>query len=106
MKTRLEFNALNKSSEEILQYVTSLVKQYCLESEWKQLEEVFVEFYTPYQIELRRHDIQECSYEFTLVVKLLNNIYVSSSMGGKKGIARTVACNVALRCGCYNHLTF
>lgn len=106
MKTKIEFYPLNKSSEEILEYVTSVVKQHCLEAEWKLLEKVFVSFYTPYQIERRRHDIQECLYESNLVVKLLNNIYVSASMGGDESIARTIACNVSLRCDCYNHLTF
>ena len=106
MKTKIEFYPLNKSSEEILEYLTSLVKQHCLEAEWKLLEEVFVGFYTPYQVERIRHGIQECIYESNLVVKLLNNIYVNYQIAGDEFIARTIAVNIALRCDCYNHLTF
>lgn len=107
VRTRIKFYPLTKSSEEILEYVTSLVKQYCLETEWKLLEEVFVGFYTLYQIEQKRYDIQQADgYESSLVVRLLNNIYINHLDGGNEDIARKLACNIALRCDCYNYLTF
>lgn len=106
MDTRIEFNFLNKSSEEILEYLISVVKQYCLEAEWKELEEVFVEFYTLYEVEQKRNHIEKCKYEASLVIKLLNNLYVRSYMAGREDIARKIAIKVGDRCDHYSHLTF
>lgn len=113
MKIKIEFNFLNKSSEEILEYFTNLVKQYCLEAEWKQLESVFVEFYALYKLGENNYNLEKCinsrSDECDFVIKLLNNLYINSAGRveiGSEIIARTLTYKIADRCSCYNHLTF
>jgi hypothetical protein len=94
-----------QSPIEILEFITILTKQYCLESEWKELESMFNEFYHLEQVKYQLVHMYLTSYECALVIKLLNNIYMNSHRGGES-IAREIAIKIADRCSCTSSYTF
>jgi len=94
-----------ESSIEILEFITDLTKQYCLESEWKKLKLMFTEFYNVERINYRLRSMSVTSYECALVIKLLNDLYMHSHHGGES-IAREVAVKIGDRCSCTSSYTF
>ena len=104
MRIKLEFPE-TESPIEVLEFITNLTKQYCLESEWKKLKLVFTEFYTIERVKYRLKSMSVTSYECALVIKILNDLYMNDHRGGES-IAREVAIKISDRCDCMNTYTF
>ena len=94
-----------ESPIEILEFITTLTKQYCLESEWKKLNLMFTEFYNIERVKNRSNSMSLTSYECALVIKLLNDLYLHSHHGGES-IARQIAIKISDRCSCTSSYTF
>ena len=106
MRINLNFPYTQDSSKtEVIEFLTSLTKQYCLETEWKKIEPLFTKFYTPKVIDSVFNEIKQTSFECYLVIKLLNHLYTNYHWGGE-GLARETAHKVADRCGCFSSFTF
>lgn len=90
---------------EVIEFLTNLTKQYCLEAEWKKLQPLFTKFYTAEVINPILEEIKQTSCECYLVIKLLNHLYMNHHWGNE-GLARETAHKVADRCGCFSSFTF
>ena len=106
MRINLNFPYTQDSpKEEVIEFLTNLTKQYCLESEWKNIESLFTKFYTPEVINPIFEATKETSCECYLVIKLLNHLYVNYHWG-KEAKAREIAIKIANRCGCFSAFSF
>jgi len=104
MRVTLKFPE-TESPTEILEFLTNLTKQYCLEAEWKKLEPLFTKFYNIERVKHRLQDMSNTYQECGLVIKILNDIYMNYHWG-TEGLARDIAIRVADRCNCMSSYTF
>lgn len=106
MRINLNFPYTQETpKEEVIEFLTNLTKQYCLETEWKKLKPLFTKFYTPEVINPLFEAIKETSCECYLVIKLLNHLYVNYHWGSEAK-AREIAIKIADRCGCFSAFSF
>jgi len=99
-------SSINLNYTKLVNFLIELTKKYCLESEWKSLEQDFYAFYTsPDKISKIARMIKEEHLECNFVIKLLNEMYIYTP-GSKSAFSRQLAKSVARRCNTNTDYSF